>query len=135
MNQTVACCCCQRIFHQNLSGASLRNSGRAKSPPSSALNRAFHADRVASDTAWRKVKPFKRADEAVVRYLSAAEARRLVNACVDDFRIPVQAAATLWSNRDPANVRGVKDLLGNASFGTTEKYYIMAQSRAVPLLE
>jgi integrase/recombinase XerD len=40
-----------------------------------------------------------------------------------------RAAATLWSNRDPANVRGVKDLLGHASFGTTEKHYIMAQSR------
>ena len=39
------------------------------------------------------------------------------------------AAATLWSAQDPANVRGVKDLLGHASFNTTEKYYIMAQSR------
>lgn len=57
-----------------------------------ALNRAFHADRVSSDTAWRKVKPFKRVDEAVVRYLSAAEARRLVDACPADFRKLVQAA-------------------------------------------
>ena len=57
-----------------------------------ALNRAFHADRVASDTAWRKVKPFKRVDEAVVRYLSAVEARRLVNSCEADFRKLVQAA-------------------------------------------
>ena len=40
-----------------------------------------------------------------------------------------QAAATLWSSRDPANVRGAKDLLGHASFATTEKFYIMAQSR------
>jgi integrase/recombinase XerD len=39
------------------------------------------------------------------------------------------AAATLWSSRDPANVRGAKDLLGHASFATTEKHYIMAQSR------
>jgi integrase len=40
-----------------------------------------------------------------------------------------RAAATFWSSRDPANVRGVKDLLGHASFSTTETYYIMAQSR------
>lgn len=40
-----------------------------------------------------------------------------------------RAAATLWSVRDPANARGAKDLLGHASFATTEKYYIMAQSR------
>jgi integrase/recombinase XerD len=39
------------------------------------------------------------------------------------------AAPTLWSIRDPANVRGAKDLLGHASFATTEKYYIMSQSR------
>ncbi len=57
-----------------------------------ALNRAFHADRVSSDSAWRKVKPFKKVDEAVVRYLSAAEARRLVRACPEDFRKLVQAA-------------------------------------------
>src|SRR5882757_2412471 len=57
-----------------------------------ALNRAFHADRVASDSAWRKVRPFKRVDEAVVRYLSAAEARRLVRACPEEFRKLVQAA-------------------------------------------
>jgi hypothetical protein len=30
---------------------------------------------------------------------------------------------------DPVNVRGAKDLLGQASFGITEKHYIMAQSR------
>ena len=39
------------------------------------------------------------------------------------------AAASFWSIRDPVNVRGVKDLLGQASFGITEKHYIMAQSR------
>jgi integrase len=39
------------------------------------------------------------------------------------------AAATFWSIHDPANVRGVKDLLGQATFGTTETHYIMAHSR------
>lgn len=39
------------------------------------------------------------------------------------------AAASFWSSHDPVNVRGAKDLLGHASFGTTEKHYIMAQSR------
>jgi integrase len=39
------------------------------------------------------------------------------------------AAASFWSIQDPANVRGAKDLLGQASFGITEKHYIMAQSR------
>jgi integrase len=57
-----------------------------------ALNRAFQAGRASSDSAWRKVKPFRRVDEAVVRYLSVAEARRLVRACPKDFRNMVQAA-------------------------------------------
>jgi integrase/recombinase XerD len=39
------------------------------------------------------------------------------------------AAATFWSIQDPSNVRGAKDLLGQASFGTTDKHYIMSQSR------
>jgi integrase len=39
------------------------------------------------------------------------------------------AAATLLSIHDPANVRCAKDLLGHASFATTEAHYIMAQSR------
>ena len=38
-------------------------------------------------------------------------------------------AASLWSSQDPVNVRGVKDLLGQTSFATTEKHYIMSQSR------
>jgi integrase/recombinase XerD len=38
-------------------------------------------------------------------------------------------AGTFWSIMDPANVRGVKDLLGHASFDTTEQHYIMSQSR------
>ena len=39
------------------------------------------------------------------------------------------AAASFWSSHDPVNVRGVKDLLGQTSFATTEGHYIMAQSR------
>jgi integrase len=57
-----------------------------------ALNRAFYADRVPLDSAWRKIKPFKRVDEAVVRYLSIPDIRRLVNACPEDFRCLVEAA-------------------------------------------
>ena len=39
------------------------------------------------------------------------------------------AAGNLWSISDPTNVRGVKDLLGQSDFSTTEKHYIGAQSR------
>jgi integrase len=39
------------------------------------------------------------------------------------------AAGNFWSIADSINVRGVKDLLGHSSFGTTEKHYIDARSR------
>ena len=57
-----------------------------------ALNHAFRDDLVASDAAWRKVKPFKGVDAARVRYLTVAEARRLINASDPEFRPLVQAA-------------------------------------------
>jgi integrase len=57
-----------------------------------ALNHAFHEGRVVSDDAWRKVKPFREVDAAIVRFLSDDECRRLVNACDGAFRDLVRAA-------------------------------------------
>ncbi len=57
-----------------------------------ALNHAFHEGKVAADEPWRKVKPFREADSAVVRYLLADECKRLVNACPVDFRAIVRGA-------------------------------------------
>lgn len=57
-----------------------------------ALNLAYHERKVASDDAWRSVKPFREADAARVRYLNDDEARRVVNGCTPDFRPLVQAA-------------------------------------------
>jgi integrase len=57
-----------------------------------ALNLAFRDGHAASDEAWRRVKPFREADAPKIRYLSHAEAKRLVNACDADFRPLVQCA-------------------------------------------
>lgn len=57
-----------------------------------ALNLAFQNDKVASDAAWRKVKPFENVDASRSRYLTIAEAKRLINACESDFRRLVEAA-------------------------------------------
>ena len=57
-----------------------------------ALNHAFFENVVASDAAWRKVKPFRGVDLARVRYLSVEQARRLVNASDSEFRPLAQAA-------------------------------------------
>jgi len=57
-----------------------------------ALNHAWKAGHVASDDAWRRVKPFQAVETARVRYLSEAECVRLVNACEPAFRNLVRAA-------------------------------------------
>lgn len=57
-----------------------------------ALNHAFRNRKVSSDLAWRLVKPFKKVDEAKLRYLSDDEAVRIANACDPVFRPMVQAA-------------------------------------------
>src|SRR5262249_42442456 len=57
-----------------------------------ALNRAWREGKIPSDEAWRRVQSFKEVDAARVRYLTVAEANRLLNACDSDFRRLVQAA-------------------------------------------
>jgi integrase len=49
-------------------------------------------NRAAKEGVWGRVKPFKGADAARVRYLTVAEARRLTNASDPAFRPMVQAA-------------------------------------------
>jgi integrase len=56
-----------------------------------ALNHAFHDSKIESDLAWRKVKPFKGVGAARVRYLTPAEAKRLINAADPEFRPLVRA--------------------------------------------
>jgi integrase len=56
------------------------------------LNQAWKAGHVASDDAWRRVKPFREVETARVRYLTEAEWVRLVNACEPAFRNLVRGA-------------------------------------------
>lgn len=52
-----------------------------------ALNHAFAEGRVESDAEWRRVKPFRGVEKPRVRFLSLAEADRLLESCLDpDFR-------------------------------------------------
>ena len=58
-----------------------------------ALNHAYDEGHVPNRDAWgRKLKPFRDVEVARVRYLSVAEAQRLLNACDADFRPLVRAA-------------------------------------------
>lgn len=57
-----------------------------------ALNRAWREGKVSSDAEWRRVEPFENVDAARVRYLTVADAKRLINASSTEFRKVVQAA-------------------------------------------
>jgi integrase len=57
-----------------------------------ALNRAWREGKLSTDGAWRRVEPFEQADAARVRYLTVAEAKRLLNGCDPAFRPLAQAA-------------------------------------------
>jgi integrase len=57
-----------------------------------ALNHAWNEGEVPSDDAWRRLRPFKDADSARVRYLTEDECTRLVNSTDPGFRPMVQAA-------------------------------------------
>lgn len=58
------------------------------------LNLAFKNEKVPSDRAWKAVEPFKGVARKRDRFLSVAEAQRLINACEPDFRNMVVAALT-----------------------------------------
>jgi len=57
-----------------------------------ALNRAWKDGQVQAREAWMRVQPFEKVTAARVVYLTAEEARRLVNAAAPEFRPVVQAA-------------------------------------------
>jgi integrase len=57
-----------------------------------ALNYAWKEGKAASDSPWRRVRPFRNVDAPVVRYLTEDQCTRLINACAPDFRPIVQGA-------------------------------------------
>ncbi|WP_223861475.1 tyrosine-type recombinase/integrase [Geminicoccus harenae] len=57
-----------------------------------ALVRAYDAGRVASDDAWRRVKPFRNAEAARVRWLTKVEITRLLGAASPDMQQLIRGA-------------------------------------------
>jgi integrase len=81
-----------------------------------ALNHAFADGKVAADVAWRKVKAFRGVESARVRYLTVAEATRLINGCEPNFRLMVQAALLTGARYGQLAALTVADF--NADVGT-----------------
>lgn len=57
-----------------------------------ALNVAYRNEKIADDNAWRRVRPFAKADTPRLRSLADEKSRRLVSACNANFRPMVMAA-------------------------------------------
>jgi len=57
-----------------------------------ALNRAYQEGKIASDNAWRRVKPFRDVDAPRIRYLDSEEIKRLRNAAAPDLRRLIDGA-------------------------------------------
>jgi integrase len=57
-----------------------------------ALNQAWKTGHALTDDAWRRAKPFRGVETALIRYLSDDECVRLVNACDPAFRNLVRGA-------------------------------------------
>jgi integrase len=81
-----------------------------------ALNHAFADGKIAADTEWRRAKPFRGVSAARLRYLSLAEAKRLINAAEPNFRPMVQAALQTGGRYGQLAALTVADF--NADVGT-----------------
>jgi integrase len=68
------------------------SANRIRTTLIAALNHAWREKLVASDAEWRRVEPFENVDAARTRYLTVAEAKRLINASDPEFRPMAQAA-------------------------------------------
>lgn len=105
-----------------------------------ALNLAFREGRAAKDDAWRKVKPFRSFDGAKLRYLTDAEAQRLVNAIDPEFRPVVQAAlltGARYGNLTTARARDLDPQSGTLTFAATKggrPHHVYLEAEGVALL-
>ena len=95
------------------------------------LNKAFEDELVRDDLAWRRVRPFDNVDEPVIRFLTIAEATRLINSCSADFRQLAMAAVFTGARY------GELASLKVGSFGDTGTLYLQpsksGKGRHVPL--
>lgn len=96
------------------------------------LNKAFEDGKARDDTEWRRVKPLAKVDVPRIRFLTEAEAVRLVNASSAEFR-PLLRAALLTGARYGELVRMA---VGNFNPATRQLFVAPSKSgksRYIPL--
>jgi len=98
-----------------------------------ALNLAFQEGKAPSDSAWRKVKPFRAVNLARNRYLSIDECKRLIEACTPDFRNLVRGALETGARYGELTRMTVGDY--NADVGTVSIWISKTKPRHVVLTD
>ena len=96
------------------------------------LNKVYNDGDITSNATWRNVKPFKNVDQARIRYLTDAEAQRLVNACPADLSALVRAALLTGARRGELAALTARDV----NLKTAQIYIAESKSgkpRHVPL--
>jgi integrase len=104
-----------------------------------ALNHAWYSDKVKCEKVWAKVKPFKGVDIPRARYLTVAEAQRLINASDTEFRILARAALETGARYQELARLRVKDFDPDAgtlhvrkSKTNRDKHIILTLDEGVP---
>jgi integrase len=98
-----------------------------------ALSLAYREGRAPSDDAWRRVKPFAKADAPRIRFLTDAEAVRLVNACTPDLRRIVIAGLLTGARYGELAALRVTDL--NSATATLQIQRGKGGRRTIPLTD
>ena len=96
------------------------------------LNKAYADGYTTTNTVWSKVKPFEKVDQARIRFLTDAEARRLVNASPPDLRDLIRSALLTGARRGELAALKVADV----SVKTSQIYIAESKSgkpRHIPL--
>ncbi len=83
-----------------------------------ALNYAFSQNKVSSDEAWRQVKPHREVDAPLIRFLSASECVRLVNAAGSGFRSLLRGALVTGARYGELGRMRVADFSADSGFIT-----------------
>jgi integrase len=99
------------------------NANRIFTPLKAALNRAFNDGKVPDDTAWRRVKPYRKVSAARIRYFTKAEIAALMIATEPWFRAIIQGAlftGARWSEIHKMKVRDVDLGSGTILFPDTK---------------
>lgn len=108
-------------------------ANRALTVLRAALNHAWRNGRVPSAEAWRRVRPFKKVDAPVVRFLGEDDCARLINAANAEFRPLLQAALLTGARYGELIQMRCQDYRADPEHATVTVRASKSETRHIPL--